>query len=100
MTSEAFEMFFTYGISHLLCFSIENIEEESFFEIDFASMMKTPCYSGSLFDDVTKFTVSNCICGYKKYEYNKDDKVMNGLRFVCVFKMPQYGVAPQSFPAP
>lgn len=39
-------------------------------------MIKTPCYSESLFDDVTKFDVSNCICGLKK-EYNKDDKVMS-----------------------
>lgn len=39
-------------------------------------MIKTHSYFESLFDDVIKFDVSNCICGKEKYEYNKD-KVMN-----------------------
>lgn len=61
-----------------MCFSIWAIEVESFFtSTDSDSMMKSPCYSGSLFDDVTKFTVSGCVCDLKKNEYNKYDKMMN-----------------------
>lgn len=38
------------------------MEVESLFSIDSASMNETS-YFESLFDDVTKFDVSSCICG-------------------------------------
>lgn len=47
-----------------MCFSNWNMEVESLFSIDSASMIETS-YFESLFDDVTKFDVSSCVCGCK-----------------------------------
>ena len=48
---------------------------------DSASMNKRPCYPGSLSDDVTKCTVSNCICGKRNMNTIKTIKpcTINGL---------------------